>query len=44
MVIRRFNPFSKGISLELIVIVRLEFDQTYFEAAVQYFSNYATRS
>ena len=36
------HAFSKGISSKVNVITWLEFELVYFEAAVQYFSPYAT--
>ena len=36
--------FLKGINLKVNVIVQLEVELAYFEAAIQHFSHYATES
>ena len=37
---RGFHTFPKGISPKVNVSVRLEFELTYFKAAVQHFNHY----
>ena len=37
------HNFSKGISPKVNLIVRQEFDLSYFEAAVQHINHYVTR-
>ena len=34
-----FNTFSKGISLKVTEIERLDFELAYFEAAIEHFSH-----
>ena len=41
---KRVLTFPKGISSKVNAIVRLEFEITYFEAAVKHFSHYVTRT
>ena len=38
----RFKPFSRGISIKVNVIERLEFELAYFKAAIQHFNYYDT--
>ena len=38
----RVHMFNKGISPKGKIMMRLEFELTYFDATVQYFTHYAT--
>ena len=40
--IKEIRAYPNGINSKVNLIVRLEFELTYFETAIQYFSNYAT--
>ena len=38
------HTFSKGISLKVNRLARLEFELIYYDVAVQYISHYATKT
>ena len=41
---KKVQTILKGINLKVNVIVRLEFDTAYYDAAVQHFKHYAIRT